>query len=115
MTTFFPAAALVLTLAAGSYAQAGITGKWQGETGNGNQLVLDLTAKGTELTGTLTRNNSDKAPISDGKVAKNTITFKATLNDKAEGFTAEVDGDQMKIWLDRQGPERAIVLKRVKG
>ena len=114
MTTLFPAAALVLALAAGSYVQAGITGKWEGETGNGNKLALDLTAKGTELTGTLTR-NSDKVPISDGTVSKNTITFKATLNEKAEGFTAEVDGDQMKIWLDRQGQERAIVLKRVKG
>ena len=113
MTTYFSAAALVLTLAAGSYAQAGITGKWEGETGNGSKLVLDVTAKGTELTGTLTR-NSEKVSISDGKVAKNTITFKATLNDKAEGFTAEIDGDQMKIWLDRQGAEKAIVLKRVK-
>jgi hypothetical protein len=48
-------------------------------------------------------------------VSKHTITFKATLNEKSESFTAEVDGDQMKIWLDRQGAERAIVLKRVKG
>ena len=113
MTTFFPAAALVLTLAASSYAQTGITGKWQGETSNGNAIVLDVTAKGTELMGTMTR-NTEKVPITNGKVAKNTITFKATLNDKAEGFTGEVDGDQLKIWLDRQGAEKAIVLKRVK-
>ena len=113
MTTLFPAAALVLTLVAGSYAQAGITGKWQGETSNGSAIVLDVTAKGTELKGTMTR-NTENVPITDGKVSKNTITFKATLNDKAEAFTGEVDGDQMKIWLDRQGPEKAIVLKRVK-
>ena len=113
MTTFFPAAALVLTLLAGGHAQAGITGKWQGETSNGSAIVLDVTAKGTELNGTMTR-NSETVPITDGKVSKNTITFKATLNDKAEGFTGEVDGDQMKIWLDRQGAEKAIVLKRVK-
>lgn len=113
MTTFFPAAALVVTLVAGSSAQAGITGRWQGETSNGSAIVLDVTAKGTELNGTMTR-NSEKVPITDGKVSKNTITFKATLNDKAEGFTGEVDGDQMKIWLDRQGAEKAIVLKRVK-
>ena len=85
MTTIFPVAALVVTLVADSSAQAGITGKWQGETSNGSAIVLDVTAKGTELNGTMTR-NSEKVPI----------------------------GDQMKIWLDRQGAEKAIVLKRVK-
>lgn len=112
--TILPAAAIVLTLAAGVVGQAGITGKWQGETANGSQIVLDLTAKGTELKGTLTRNN-ETVPISEGKVSKNTFAFKATLNEQAEGFTGEVDGDQLKIWLDRQGASRAIVLKRVKG
>ena len=115
MTTSFPAAALALalTLVAGSHTQTGITGKWQGETANGSTIVLDVTAKGTELNGTM-RRNTENVPITDGKVSKNTITFTATLNDKAEGFTGEVDGDQMKIWLDRQGAEKAIVLQRVK-
>jgi hypothetical protein len=114
MTRVFSAAALVLALAAASYAQTAITGKWQGETGNGSAIVLDVTATGTELKGTMTR-NGESTPISDGTVSKNRISFKATLNDKAEGFTGEVDGDQMRIWLDRQGAEKAIVLKRVKG
>jgi hypothetical protein len=106
-------AAIVLTLVASAGAQAGITGKWQGETPNGAQLLLDLTAKGTNLTGSLTR-NKETVSITEGKVSKNTFTFKAVLNDQAEGFSGQVDRDEMKIWLDRQGESNAVVLKRVK-
>lgn len=47
-------------------------------------------------------------------MSKNTFTFKATLNDQTEAFTGELDGDQITIWLDRQGRPNAAVLKRVK-
>jgi hypothetical protein len=47
-------------------------------------------------------------------VSKNTFTFKATLNDQTEGFTGELVRDEIKMWLDRQGPARAAVLKRIK-
>ncbi len=94
-------------------SQATLTGKWQGETQNGVSIVLDLTATKTELSGTLTR-REQTVKITDGKVSKNTFTFKATMNDQTEGFTGEFAGDEMKVWLDRQGPERAATLKRVK-
>jgi hypothetical protein len=113
MSRSFSVAAALLTLAVGRHAQSGISGKWQGETPNGAQIVLDLTAKGTELTGTLTR-NKETSPITEGKVSKTKITFKATLNEKIEGFTGELEGDQLKVWLDRQGATNAIVLKRIK-
>ena len=35
-------------------AQSGFTGKWQGETGNGRKVLLDLNVKGQQLTGTFT-------------------------------------------------------------
>lgn len=95
----------------GASAQTGLTGRWQGETPNGTPLVLELTATDSELTGTLTRAD-ETVKIADGKVAKNTFTFKATLNEQTEGFTGEFTGDQMKVWLDRQGPERTATLKR---
>ncbi len=104
---------MALALAAGVHAEAALTGKWQGETPNGAEIVLDLTATETALTGTLTR-NGQPSTITDGKVSKNTFTFKATISDQTEGFTGELAGDEMKVWLDRQGPERAAVLKRVK-
>jgi hypothetical protein len=104
---------LALLLAAVVHAQGTLTGKWQGETRNGTQLVLDLTATETAVTGTLTR-DGESSTISDGKVSKNTFTFKAMVEGQMEGFTGELAGDQIKLWPDRLGPDRAAVLKRVK-
>jgi hypothetical protein len=104
---------MALALAAVLHAEVGLTGRWQGETPNGAEIILDLSTTETALTGTLIR-NGQPATIADGKVSKKTFTFKATLNDQTEGFTGQLDGDEMKVWLDRQGPERAAVLKRVK-
>jgi len=114
MRSIVAGGALVLALVwTGVDAQAGLTGKWQGETRNGTPIVLDLTVKDAALSGTLTR-DGQPIPIADGKVSKNTFTFKATINDQVEAFTGELDGDQVKVWLDRQGRETAIILKRIK-
>ena len=75
--------------------------------------MLDLTATESALSGTLTR-NEETVTITDGKVSKNTFSFKATLNDQTEAVTGELAGDEIKVWLDRQGPDTAIVLKRIK-
>jgi len=103
----------VLVLATVISAQAAISGRWRGQTTNGTEIILDLTATETALTGTMVR-NLDSVIITDGKASKNTFTFKATINDQTEGFTGEVNGDEIKVWLDRQGPERAAILKRMK-
>jgi hypothetical protein len=92
---------------------AALTGRWQGETRNGMQVVLDLTATETALTGTITREGTPST-IRDGKVSKNTFTFKAMLGDQDEAFTGELAGDQVTVMLDRQGPAGAVILKRVK-
>ena len=76
--------------------------------------MLTLAVKGTVLTGTLVR-GEERMTLSDGKATKTTFTFKATLNDQAEAFSGELAGDELKVWLDRQGPATAIVLRRVKG
>jgi hypothetical protein len=105
--------ALVVTGTLVAHGEAGLTGTWEGDTDGGASLVLVLRVKETALTGTLTR-NGQSAPISEGKVSKNTFTFKATLNERAEGFSGELAGEQIRIWLERQGPAKAIVLKRSK-
>ena len=105
--------AIVFTVAIVAQAQATLTGRWQGETNAGATLVLDLSVKGEVLTGTLTRNGVSTS-LAEGKVSKNTFTFKATLSDQTEGISGELAGDQIRLWLDRQGPQSAIVLKRVK-
>ena len=113
MSRFASVAAIVLTCATVTNAQATLTGQWQGETRAGSVIVLDLTVNGTVLTGTLTR-NGESAPLSEGTVSKNTFTFKAKINDQTEGFSGELADGHINIWLDRQGAETAIVLKRVK-
>jgi len=105
---------VALLLTAVAFAQSTFTGKWRGQTPNGFQLVLDLKATESTVTGTLTREDTT-IPITEGKVTKNTLTFKATLEDQTESFTGEVAGDQLTVWLDRQGRERAATLTRVKG
>ena len=105
-------AAMVLVFSIVLAAQDALSGKWEGVTNAGATLVLDLTAKGATLTGTLTR-DGQSSPLSDGKVSEKTFAFKAKLNDQTEALSGELAGDEIKVWLDRQGPERAIVLKRV--
>lgn len=92
--------------------QPELTGKWQGTTKNGFHIDLDLIATGGTLTGTLTR-NGEPTKITDGKVSTNTFTFKATLGEQTEAFTGEMAGAEVTVWLDRQGRDRAAILKRV--
>lgn len=113
MTRLLATVAAVLLIAIAAAAQAGLTGKWEGTTPNGATLALDLTVKDGTLTGTLTRNDQ-KITIADGKVKNNTFSFKATVKDQPEGFSGEVKGDEVRIWLDRQGPGEAIRLTRIK-
>ena len=104
---------LTLLVAALLQAQTTITGKWQGTTRNGSQVVLDLKASDTALTGKVTR-DGEGYPITEGKISKNTFTFKAMLGEQLESLTGELDGKQLKVWLDRQGRDGAVVFDRMK-
>jgi hypothetical protein len=106
-------AGLTLAVAAMVVAQTTYEGKWQGTTNTGAEVVLDLAVKDAALTGTLTR-NGQATPLTEGKVSKDTITFKAKLNEQVEGLSGVRSGEQLKVWLDRQGPETAVIFTRVK-
>jgi len=114
MNSILRGATIALALVAVVYAQAGLTGKWQGETKSGTQILLDLKATGKSLTGTITM-NGEPSTITEGKVSKSTMTFKAPMKEtnQIEGFTGELAGDQITFWPDSLGRERAVVLKRV--
>jgi opacity protein-like surface antigen len=111
MTRFIAAALIATTLAASARAQDALSGTWEGKTGSGAAIVLTLAVKDTALTGTLVR-DGQSVPLSDGKVSKNTFTFKLTLNNETEGFSGERAENEIRIWIDRQGRESAIVLQR---
>ena len=103
----------MLAVANTSYAQSSITGKWSGTTRNGSQVVLNLMVADRTLTGTVTR-DGQSSTITDGKVSGNTFTFSATLGEQAEALSGELDGQQLKVWLDRQGREGTVVFSRAK-
>ncbi len=100
-------------MAAISQAQSGIAGKWGGTTRNGLNVVLDLKVANQALTGTLTR-DGQASTITEGKVSGNSFTFKAILGEESETLTGELDGQQLKVWLDRQGREGTVVFNRAK-
>jgi hypothetical protein len=107
-------ALLLVVISMVASAQTGITGKWQGETRNGTPVVLDLKATDATLDGTVTRGDQPAAKIEEGKVTKNTFTFKATLGDQTETLSGELAGEQLTVWLDRQGREMGVVFTRSK-
>jgi hypothetical protein len=111
MKTILTATTLAIVLTVVVHAQATLTGKWEGKTKNGFQIALDLTATETALTGTFMR-NEQPAKITDGKVSQKSFTFKVPLGDQVEGFTGGLDGDQITVWMDRQGPAGTVILKR---
>lgn len=105
-------ALLLLCARAAAQSDADLTGTWQGQTPNGMSLSLVLVQKGDTFTGTLTR-EGESTPVSEGKVSKNTFTFKATLGGETESIEGTFDKAEIKAWLTRQGPERTAVLKKV--
>jgi hypothetical protein len=111
MKTVLAGTTLALVLVTVVHAQTGLTGRWQGETVSGRSVTLDLKAKGSELTGTITL-VKEAAPISDGKVDKNTFSFTATVDGKTAAFSGVMAGDEVKLTV--QGVKDPLVLKRVK-
>lgn len=105
-TLLFAVAATVVAV-----AQQGLNGIWQGETRSGTPIVLTLVVKESALTGTFKRGD-ETITITDGKVSKNTFAFKAVMNGQSEGVSGELAGEELKVWLDRQGASTAITLRR---
>ena len=105
--------ALSLVSAAVVHGQAKLTGTWEGSTKNGTHVLLEVKATKTALTGTLTT-EGQAMPLADGKVSKNKFTFNVTRGETTYGFTGEIAGDQITMWMDARGPSNAAVLKRVK-
>lgn len=95
-------------------AQAALAGKWQGKTGGSGQVVvLDVMVKDAMLEGTLTI-NKETSKIADGKLSKNAFTFKATIDGRQdETFNGEIGDEQLRLWPESLGRERAVILTRI--
>jgi hypothetical protein len=119
MKTTFLAVLAMLTFSFVALA-ADATGKWTGEVpgGRGNQPVtFNLKADGAKLTGTITTAQGD-APIEDGKVDGDKITFSRTAPGRdgtpaKQTFTGMVKGDTIEFTREGgRGPVTFTVKKQ---
>ena len=94
-----------------AHAQSGIAGKWQGETGNGRTVVLDLNVKGQQLTGTFTLGQQTVA-IADGKVDGKAFSCKVTIEGRSPTVSGELVGEHVKLMVE--GVRDPLMLARAK-
>jgi len=103
-------------------AAADVTGKWvaqiPGRDGQTRETTFEFKAAGETLTGTMS-GRGEPAPIADGKITGDAISFTVTrefgANTMKWTFTGTVAGDEIKMKrAGGQGEPREFVAKRAK-
>jgi len=107
------AVTLMIVLAFSIFA-ADVTGKWTaqvpGRGGNMMERTFTFKADGATLTGSVSGFQGMDIPITDGKVAGDTITFVTSIerngNTFKSNYTGTVAGDEIKFKMEggRGGP-----------
>lgn len=103
---------------------ADVSGKWTaqvpGRNGETQETTFNLKAEGSQLTGTMSGMQGD-APISEGKIAGDEITFKVKRsfngNEITLLFKGKLAGDEIKFTRTREGgdrPPQEFTAKRAK-
>lgn len=110
---------LGLLVAAASALAADIDGKWSGSAAAPNgptPVAYTFKADGAKLTGTMTAPDGSEAPIVEGKIEENKISFKVTLDVQGMPlsftFTGEVVGGDLKLVTVFGGMPIEVVAKR---
>ena len=95
-------------------AQGNFAGTWQGKTPAGAPVRMELAAKGSTITGTITI-DKQKGKVRVNKTAGNTLHFDAGMEGVTNAFTAELkDGGLSVIRISPHGPSAPLMLKRAK-
>jgi hypothetical protein len=116
---------LALTgLIAGLALAADISGKWTaqvpGRDGTPREQIFNFKVEGDKLTGTLAGGQGGDAPISEGKVSGDNISFVVVRefngNTMKFTYTGVVAGDEIKMKREggQGGQAREFVAKRAK-
>ena len=108
--SFFVSVVALLGILVFSAAAAGVDGKWTaqvpGRQGNTQETTFNLKADGDKLTGTVTTRRGD-APISDGKIDGDNISFVTVLEFNGNQikilYKGKVSGDEIKFTREREG------------
>ena len=116
------ALAVALLLVAAPAFAADVDGKWSGSIDSPNGAVdvgFEFKADGTMLTGTTTGPDGAPAPISNGMIDGNNITFAVELDFGGMPFTINYKGvvnaaeGQIALTLDFAGMPVEMVVKKV--
>lgn len=108
----FMCASLFLLLAAAAVFAADVSGKWlaqvPGRGGQAREVTINLKADGGNLTGSVTTMRGD-APISDGKIDGDNISFTQVLEFNGNSvkliYKGKISGDEIKFTRVREGGE----------
>ena len=110
----------LLLVAAPAFA-ADVDGKWAGsiDTPNGNVTVgFNFKADGAALTGTTSAPDGSEAPIKNGKIDGNKISFSVDLDFGGMtftlGYTGIVSPAEIKVTADFMGMPFEFVVKKSK-
>ena len=90
--------------------QAALIGTWEGETGQGRLIALEVKAEKDTLTGGLSVDGRT-ALFKDGKMTgKTTFTFMASLDGATRTFMGELVGDELRLTFE--GARAPAILRR---
>jgi hypothetical protein len=122
MKKLLSAATLLIAFSLAVFA-ADVSGKWTaavpGRGGQTRDVTFTLKADGDKLTGSMTGFQGMEIPITDGKVAGDTVSFVTVVerngNSMKTNYTGTVAGDEIKFKTEggRGGPQE-FAAKRAK-
>lgn len=115
-------ATALLGLLAITAAAADVTGKWTaqvpGRDGQTRETTFNLNQEGAKLTGTMSGRQGD-VPISDGKVAGDSLSFTVNMNMGGNQikllYKGTISGAEIKFTRQREGgdqPPQEFIAKR---
>lgn len=96
---------VAFTLLATTLVAADVTGKWSaqvpGREGQTREQIFNLKADGSKLTGTVEGGRGEPAPIADGKIDGDKLSFSMTRefngNTMKWTYTGTLAGDEIKM------------------
>ena len=87
-----------------------VTGRWSGETSQGNPVLLNLAQDGANVSGTAIRGDQTGSVV--GTVDGNTFSFTEVLSAIETSGSATVEGNSMRGTLTENGQDYGFTARR---